>query len=131
MGIDVAGESQLVGYPTQFPDVSMVNWNNGNPNPRYWVLKLLIDNFHPGDKLFKTEGNAWNIAAQGFEGPKGKKILLINKKDIKAELTLPQATATTKIRYVDITTGESPAGSASVINGKIILEPFSVAVVEL
>lgn len=131
MGIDVAGESQLVGYPTQFPDVSMVNWNNGNPNPRYWVLKLLIDNFHPGDKLFKTEGSAGNIAAQGFEGPKGKRILLINKKDIKAELTLPQATATTKIRYVDITTGENPAGSASVVNGKIILEPFSVAVVEL
>ncbi len=35
IGIDIAGESQLVGYPTQFPDVSMVNWNTGNPNARY------------------------------------------------------------------------------------------------
>ena len=38
LGIDVAGESQLVGYPTQFPSVSMVDWTNGKPNPRYWVL---------------------------------------------------------------------------------------------
>ena len=29
LGIDVAGESQLVGYPTQFPSVSMVDWNTG------------------------------------------------------------------------------------------------------
>jgi hypothetical protein len=131
MGIDVVGESQLVGYPTQFPDVSMVNWTNGNPNPRYWVLKLLIDNFRPGDKLYKTDGNAWNVAVQGFEGPKGKKILLINKKDIKAELTIPQATASSKISYVDITTGENAPKTAAVVNGKVILEPFSVAVIEL
>src|SRR5207253_9312817 len=32
LGIDVTGESQLVGYPTQFPSVSMVDWNNGKPN---------------------------------------------------------------------------------------------------
>ena len=32
MGVDVAGESQLVGYPTQFPSVSMMDWENGKPN---------------------------------------------------------------------------------------------------
>ncbi len=47
MGIDVAGESQLVGYPTQFPDVSMMDWENGHPNARYWVLKLIKENFGP------------------------------------------------------------------------------------
>ncbi|MFZ0923728.1 MAG: hypothetical protein WA020_11755, partial [Candidatus Acidiferrales bacterium] len=51
LGIDVAGESQLVGYPTQFPSVSMVDWNDGKPNARLWVLKLLHDNFAPGDKI--------------------------------------------------------------------------------
>ena len=25
--IDIIGESQLVGYPTQFPSVSMMNWD--------------------------------------------------------------------------------------------------------
>src|SRR5205807_1577984 len=55
MGIDVAGESQLVGFPTQFPSVSMVDWNNGKPNARFWVLKLLHDNIGPGDKLVEIE----------------------------------------------------------------------------
>jgi len=36
IGIDVAGESQLVGYPTQFPSVSMVDWGpwSGWTRPR-------------------------------------------------------------------------------------------------
>ena len=33
-GIDVIGESQLVGYPTQFPSVTMIDWNTGKPNAR-------------------------------------------------------------------------------------------------
>lgn len=131
MGIDVVGESQLVGYPTQFPDVSMVNWENGNGNARYWVLKLLIDHFHKGDKLVQTNSNVPGVAAQGFVGVNSKRVLLINKKNTRVEMTLPQATAAAKIRYVDVTTGESPPGSANVTNGKIVLEPFSVAVVEL
>ena len=53
--IDVIGESQLVGYPTQFPSVSMMNWENNKPNARFWVLKLIKDSFHPGDKLVETK----------------------------------------------------------------------------
>jgi hypothetical protein len=45
LGIDVAGESQLVGYPTQFPSVSMVDWTTGAPNARFRVLQLLKNNF--------------------------------------------------------------------------------------
>jgi hypothetical protein len=131
IGIDVVGESQLVGYPSQFPDVSMVNWQNGNGNARYWVLKLLIDNFHRGDKLVQTGSNVPGVATQGFVGPGSKRILLINKKNTRVEIMLPQATGAAKINYVDITTGEGPPGSATVTNGKIVLAPFSVAVVEL
>lgn len=86
IGVDVAGESQLVGYPTQFPDVSMMNWENGKPNARYWVLKLLINNFGPGDKLVSTSwhggstnGQPSSVASQAIITKKGKKILLINK----------------------------------------------------
>ncbi len=53
-GIDIAGESQLVGYPTQFPSVSMVDWNTGAPNARFRVLELLKNNFGPGDKLVQV-----------------------------------------------------------------------------
>ena len=54
LGIDVIGESQLVGYPSQFPSVSMIDWKNGTPNARYWVLKLIKDNFQtdlPTDRV--------------------------------------------------------------------------------
>ncbi|HET7347630.1 MAG TPA: glycosyl hydrolase family 39, partial [Acidobacteriaceae bacterium] len=54
LGVDVIGESQLVGYPSQFPSVSMMDYNNGKPNARYWVLRLIKDNFHAGDKLVTT-----------------------------------------------------------------------------
>jgi hypothetical protein len=131
MGIDVVGESQLVGYPTQFPDVSMVNWTNGNPNARYWVLKLLIDHIHAGDKLVKTDANLPNVDVQAFSGPKGKRILLINRRNARVEATVAQASGNTKISYVDIATGENPPARANVVDGKITLEPFSVAVVEL
>ena len=131
MGIDAVGESQLVGYPTQFPDVSMVNWENGNPNARYWVLKLLIDNFHPGDKLVKTDLGVPGVVAQGFAGVNSKRILLINKKNAHAEVLLPKEISGAKISYVDIITGENPPARANLLNEKIILEPFAVAVVEL
>ena len=55
MGVDVAGESQLVGYPTQFPGVTMIDWTTGKPNARYWVLKLLRDNFGPGNRLVASD----------------------------------------------------------------------------
>jgi hypothetical protein len=45
-----------VSNPTPpFPrKVSLVNWTTGAGNARYWVLKLLIDEVGPGDKLVAT-----------------------------------------------------------------------------
>jgi len=60
MGIDIAGESQLVGYPTQFPSVSMVDWETGAPNARFRVLELFKNNFGPGDNLVATSGAPQN-----------------------------------------------------------------------
>jgi len=131
IGIDGAGESQLVGYPSQFPDVSMVNWENGKPNARYWVLKLLIDNFHPGDKLVRTDLGVSGVVAQGFEGPDSKRILLINKKNTRAEIKLSQEIKECTMSYVDSTTGENPPAKTGSLTGKIVLEPFAVAVIEL
>ena len=66
LGVDVAGESQWVGYPSQFPSVSMVDWNTGQPNTRAQVLKLLHDNFGPGDKIVDSTSNLPYVYAQGF-----------------------------------------------------------------
>lgn len=62
VGIDVLGESQLVGYPNltaegwppQFPSVAMLNWTTGAGNARYWVLKLLVDTTAVGDAMPAT-----------------------------------------------------------------------------
>jgi len=131
IGIDVAGESQLVGYPTQFPDVSMMNWENGKPNARFWVLKLLKDNFGPGDKLVGTKVNASNISAQGFATNGGKKILLINKKDEEVQLELPAEAKNASIFSVDITTQDNPPMKVQLTGNKIKLNAFSVTVIKL
>ena len=131
IGIDVAGESQLVGYPTQFPDVSMMNWENGQPNARYWVLKLLKDNFGPGDKLVSTSFDGGAVATQAFITKKGKKILLINKQNKEVEIVLASATGGLSASIVDVTTGENPPATLQLKGNSISLKPFAVAVVEV
>jgi Glycosyl hydrolases family 39 len=131
MGIDVAGESQLVGYPTQFPDVSMMNWENGNPNARYRVLKLLKDNFGPGDQLVTTTFSGADVACQAFITSKGKKLLLINQRNKEVQINLPSEVKGGMGEYVDTTTGENPPSKTGLADTTITLKPFSVEVIHL
>jgi len=130
IGIGVTGESQLVGYPTQFPSVSMMNWKNGKPNARYWVLKLLKENFEPGDKLVNTRSNTSAVAAQGFITKNGKKLLLINKGNEKVPLRLPEEAKGARISFVDMTTGDDLPSKETLSAASVKLNPFSVAVVQ-
>ena len=66
MQIDLIGMSQMVGYPTQFPSVSMMDWTENKPNARFWVLKLIKDSFHSGDQLVDTTVDSGDVAAQAF-----------------------------------------------------------------
>jgi hypothetical protein len=134
MGIDVAGESQLVGYPTQFPSVSMVDWNNGKPNPRLWVLKLLHDNFGPGDKVVELSDGAPRspyLYAMPVISKEGKKrVLLVNKNEHAQNLELVGANGAT-MEYADQTTGFDPPKTVQLDSDKITLNGFSVAAVTL
>jgi len=128
LGIDVVGESQLVGYPTQFPDVSMIDWKNGKPNARYWSLKLLKDNFGPGDKLVATNVSSPELATQAFVTTTGKKLLVINKRNKEFTLALPAEAAA---QYsVNLTTGENPPEQSELKETTITVKPFSVNVVK-
>lgn len=129
LGIDVAGESQLVGYPSQFPDVSMVNWENGKPNARYWVLKLLKENFGPGDKLVRTRCSSRDVIAQAFITSRGKKILFINQRKEEATIKLPPGVKDGKATLVDANTNGSE--QIPVANDAITLKAFAVEVVTL
>jgi hypothetical protein len=137
LGIDVAGESQLVGYPTQFPSVSMVDWTNGKPNPRYWVLKLLKDSFGPGDKLVDMQTGPFPSALSayvyslGFLTRDGKRrLLLVNKRDRDFELVVPGA-AGGRLDFVDQTTKFDPPSSAKLEGDKLTVRGLAVAVVTL
>lgn len=130
IGIEVAGESQLVGFPTQFPDVTMINWKNSKPNSRFWILKLLKDNFGPGDQLVATRINTREIAAQGFVTSTGKKLLLVNKtdKEIKLKLAGMQGSV---LETVDVSTGESPIAKGTITEDLFLVKPFSVTVIKV
>jgi hypothetical protein len=131
LGIEYAGESQLVGYPTQFPSVSMVNWDTGQPNARYWVLKLLHDNFGPGDKLMSTHINNGYVNAHGFTTRDGAhKILLVNKRDRTLVIAVPGA-AGGHIDVVDQQTAFQPPAGGKLRSDEVTLGGLAVAVVTL
>lgn len=130
LGIDVIGESQLVGYPSQFPSVSMMDYNNGKPNARYWVLKLLVNNFHPGDKLVETSsGQGTSITSQAYITPTGKKLLLVNKHNEPIEVTLPAEAASASVSTVDQASGDNAPRVLQQSGNKLTLAPFAVSVV--
>ena len=126
--VDIIGESQLVGYPTQFPSVSMMDWITNKPNARFWVLKLLKDSFHPGDKLVETSISSGDLAAQAFLTPAGRKLLLANKRDRAFDVPLEDADRASALT-VDVESGEGPARAVKPVAGKLRLEPFAVTVV--
>jgi hypothetical protein len=131
MGIDIAGESQLVGYPTQFPSVSMVDWETGAPNARFRVLELLKNNFGPGDNLVATSGAPQFVHAQGFLTRDGThKLLLINKRNHDIQVPLTTASGATAA-VVDQTTQGAPARIETLTGSSFRLPGFAVAVLTL
>ncbi|HZQ52408.1 MAG TPA: glycosyl hydrolase family 39 [Bryobacteraceae bacterium] len=130
LGIDIAGESQLVGYPTQFPTVSMVDWNTGAPNARFRVLQLLKENFGPGDKIVDTNSGTPYVYALGFlTGAGQRKVLFVSKRDRDIDLKLPGTAK--QVEYVDQTTKGAPPAKQSLNGTQFKLHGLEVAVVTL
>ncbi len=128
MQIDLIGMSQMVGYPTQFPSVSMMDWTQNAPNARYWVLKLIKDSFHSGDQLVETTIDSGDVAAQAFVTPAGHKLLLTNKRNRTVEIALPDADKAQAVA-VDQETGDGPGRSVTPVAGHVALGPLAVMVV--
>jgi hypothetical protein len=136
LGVDTVGESQLVGYPSQFPSVSMVDWTNGKPNARFTVLELLKNNFGPGDDLSDTEvksngllAESDAIEAQAFTRDGHRKLLVINQRNREVTVELPKECLGATIQTIG---GASPdTVKLNVGDVKVRLLPFSVSVVAL
>merc|ERR1711920_397133 len=63
-GIDFACFSQFVGSPPiakwgikdmQFPSGTMISWETGLGNAKYWALKLILDHMHKGDVIHSVD----------------------------------------------------------------------------
>jgi hypothetical protein len=130
LGIEVVGESQLVGYPTQFPSVTMIDWATGRPNARYWTLKLLRDNFSPGDSLVRTTVESAAVHARGFVRSDGsRRLLLVNKRDRGVVVSVPE-TARASLAFVDGSTADG-IGPREIQGGSVALRPHAVAVLSV
>jgi hypothetical protein len=130
-GIDVIGESQLMGYPTQYPSVSMINWKTGKPNSRYWALKLIHDNLGPGDALVNTGVDGDGVVAQGFVTGRGKRVLLINRSNRPVTLVMAREFQGGKLMVVDPSTGDNEPASSMIGGQGIELKPFAVGIISL
>jgi hypothetical protein len=131
LGVEAVAEDGLAQPRGYFPSTTMLDWSTGEPNARYWGLKLLRDNFGPGNKLVESRVSVPDVYAQGFLGPDGKhKILLVNKRDRSFEVSIPGGTGATE-DYVDQTTGNHAPASVHLMGTVAHLEGLSVAVVTL
>jgi hypothetical protein len=132
LGVDVIGESQLVGYPSQFPSVTMIDYNNGKPNARYWVLKLIKDNFHAGDRLVANkpgaDSDSSDVMVQGFLTSQGKKVLLVNKTNGEQKVRLSAEFDRASSLTIDEQTGDEEPRRGRAEGGELALAPFAVAV---
>ena len=128
--IDIVGASQLVGFPTQYQTLSLMDWTTNQPNARFWVLKLLKDSFHSGDELVKTDLSlpiAFDVEAQAFVTSAGRRLLLVNKRNHTIDVPLPDAENASAL-VVDAQSAEGPARTVIPSDGRLTLQPFAVAV---
>jgi hypothetical protein len=130
-GIEMVGASALMQVPDFYPSVSMMDWETGRPNARYWALKLLRVNFGPGDKLVQTSDGPPGVYAQAFLTKDGKrKLLVVNTRNKPTEFRIAGA-AGGKQESVDQSTGFKPPASVQLDADKAALKGWAVQVITL
>lgn len=131
LGLPLLSVSQMIGYPTQCPSISMFDKDTARPNAHYWVLSLINSHFAPGDKLVPTQSVSADIEAQALITPRGRKLLLVNTSNRTITVDLGGAFKARKLNseVVDELSGEQAPRKESLTDQHIKLAPFAVAVV--
>jgi hypothetical protein len=138
IGIDLVGIAEFMDYPGMIPGVTLVDWDTGAPNARYWAAKLLIDHFRPGDALVPTTAG-WGpdmpdsrVHARAFVSAEGRRrLLLVNKTPQAIPVSLGDAPSGGEVTMVDTSTGAEPPKTLPLSGGGLELGPFATAVVTL
>ena len=131
LGLPVFSMSQMIGYPTQCPSISMFDKDTAKPNAHYWVLSLINKHFGPGDSLVKTETSSPDVEVQAATTRSGKKVLLVNTSDRNLTVNLAESYSGARVTAdtVDETSGENAPRHEQLSNPSVTLAPFAVAVV--
>jgi len=139
-GIDRVAMAELNDYPGLVTGTTMSDWKTGEPNARYWVLKLLHDTIGTGDSMVGTtidprEEKDWAgglqlFDAQSFVSPaRDRKLLVINKRNRPLELRISGARGA-QVLYVDVGTASHPPARRELETEMLTLKGYSVAVVQ-
>ncbi len=129
LDIDVLGESQLVGFPSQFPSVTMVDWKTGKPNARFEVLRLIHDAAAQGSERAATKFPGSDIDALAMQGPNGRVLLMVNKRNRPIAVDLPAEFAHGSAVTVDESTDDTQPGPKQWNGATMTLGPFAVTAI--
>jgi hypothetical protein len=136
-GIDVVTASELmVGNSRVFPSINLIDPVTGKPNARLQALRLLVENFQPGDRLVGTRvdyvsGTPANVAVQAFETSVGRKLLVINKRMHPVELDLGPNGSASYMDVVDEKSGGEPPRREVIVGSTVHLDALAVGVIAL
>jgi glycosyl hydrolase family 39 (putative alpha-L-iduronidase) len=130
LGVDVVAQSALAQFPGQFASVTMLDWESGEPNARYWVLKTLCDAMRGGGTLVQATTGSRTLHARAWRASDGgRRLLLVNTCDAPASVALdvPAGARWTVVEDAHAAPRREalPAGASPVLGG------LGVALVEL
>ncbi len=130
-GADIAGMSQLMAQPGNFPDVSMLDWTTGRCNARARCLELIHGGMEPGDSMVTATTNDTSVYVLAFITPTGQhKALILNETSGQKTLVFPQTV--TDVEYVDVTTNQNPvATSTAAGTKKMVMNGYAVWIATL
>ena len=146
--VDIVGLSQLLGFPQrtqqqfpaspggippQWPSVSILDWNDGVGNAKYWCLYLLLQHLSVGDALVETQmgaGDEQYFAAQGFvrSNDSTNYMLIVNKMNQDVTVEMDELTGGV-LFIVDEDTGKKPPREETLDGPRqFVLKRFAVAI---
>jgi len=138
IGVDIVNVAELIDYPGQCASTTLVDWETGEPNARYWIARLLRENFKPGDKIVAGAPFSLDpvtiereqIYTQGYISSAGeRKLLVVNKRDSEVQIRISGATGGWYQCVSQSTTG--PSSRESLISDTLNIPALGVMVVRL
>jgi len=84
LGYKYVGADQLVSgpWPDNEPAVTSLDWDTGEPNAKYWSVRMLAEGLGAGEKrLYNTTVETSKIYAQAMEVREKRVVLIVSKTD--------------------------------------------------